>query len=75
MYLAIAMKGLPGEIYNVGSGAAISMRQLLDIMLQTAGLDMSFVDEAPDKNPHNEVSVIYADISKVAGLMKQDLTD
>lgn len=75
MYLAIAMEGLPGEIYNVGSGTAISMRQLLDIMLQTAGLDMSFVDEAPDKNSHKEVSVIYADISKVASLMKQDLAD
>jgi len=75
MYLAIATKGLPGEAYNVGSGAAISMRQLLGTMLQTAGLDMSVVDEAPDNYPPKGVSKIYADISKVAGLMQQDPAD
>lgn len=70
MYLTIATKGLPGEAYNVGSGAAISMKQLLEIMLQTAKLDMSIVDEVVDRQTPNEVSQIYADISKVAALMK-----
>jgi len=73
MYLTIATKGQPGEIYNVGSGTAISMRQLLDIMLKTAELDMSIVDEVPDKQTSNEVSIIYADISKVAAL-KNNIT-
>ena len=69
MYLAIALKGLPGEIYNVGSGKAISMRELLQLMLDTAGLDASIVDEVPHDAAHREVSEIYADISKIAALM------
>jgi GDP-4-dehydro-6-deoxy-D-mannose reductase len=70
MYLAIATKGKAGEVYNVGSGKAISMRELLDIMLKTAGLDIDIVDERADDISKKEVSTIYADISKVTALMQ-----
>jgi len=46
------------------------MRELLNIMLKTAGLDDSIVDEAPDGNAQKEVSAIYADISKITALME-----
>lgn len=70
MYLSIAAKGQPGEIYNVGSGIAISMRDLLHTLLEAHGLDESVVDETREHNPGKEVSMIYANIRKVSTLMK-----
>lgn len=69
LYLAIATKGLAGEVYNVGSGCATSMRELLNAMLTANGLDQAIIDEAQHNKSSNEVSVIYADISKVTALM------
>ncbi len=69
MYLAIATRGQAGEVYNVGSGLAISMRQLLNDILNENGLDASIIDEIPSDSPANEVSVIYANINKVSALM------
>ena len=71
MYYTIATRGEPGEVYNVGSGSATSMRELMKRMLHEAGLDFSVVDEIPETRRANEVSVIYADISKVTRLMEQ----
>lgn len=70
LYYEIARKGVAGQIYNVGSGAAIRMRDLLQQMLQQAGLDASVVEEnSHGKNtPHSEVSVIYANINKIIRL-------
>ncbi|MES0328369.1 MAG: NAD-dependent epimerase/dehydratase family protein [Gammaproteobacteria bacterium] len=71
MYYTIAAKGKAGEAYNVGSGAAISMKDLLNNLLHQAGLNKFFIDKNTNhKNtPHSEVSVIYANISKVTKLM------
>ena len=70
LYYEIARNGVSGEIYNIGSGTAICMRDLLHKLLQQAGLDDSVVDEnSHGKNtPHSEVSVIYANIDKVTKL-------
>ena len=71
MYYTIAVKGKAGKAYNVGSGTAISMKELLNNLLHQAGLDESVIDKNTNhKNtPHSEVSVIYANISKVTKLM------
>ena len=70
IYYKIAKKGKAGEIYNVGSGTAISMRELLKNLLQQAGLDYSIVNEKTyNKNtPHSEVSIIYANIDQLSKL-------
>ncbi len=70
LYDLIATKGIAGETYNVGSGTAISMRELLRKLLDQAGLDEAIVEEnAHSKNtPHSEVSVIYASIDKIMRL-------
>jgi len=72
LYDKIARKGKAGEVYNVGSGKAISMRTLLKNLLQQEELDFSIVDEnSREKNtPHTEVSVIYANIDKVKKLVE-----
>ncbi len=75
MYLAIATRGVAGEVYNVGSGTAVSMRELLHGMLAAAGLDTAIVDEVPDSKPQKEVSMIYADINKVTDLINRGLDD
>ena len=70
LYYKIARKGKSGEIYNVGSGKATCMRDLLKDLLQQEGLDFSIVDEnSQGKNtPHAEVSIIYANIDKIKKL-------
>lgn len=70
LYYSIACNGVSGEVYNVGSGKAVSMRKLLRDMLHHAGLDESIVDEdaAGKATPHAQVSTIYADITKVNAL-------
>ena len=69
MYHAIASRGIAGEVYNVGSGTAVSMRELLHKMLAEYGLDAAIVDESQNFRPPNEVSMIYADIGKITALM------
>ncbi len=68
MYLTIATKGVAGEAYNVGSGTATSMRQVLHNMLRRHNLDISVVDESPQNGTTNEVSTIYADVRKITAL-------
>lgn len=70
LYYSIAGKGIAGEVYNVGSGKAVSMRRLLHDMLQHTGLDESIVDadSAGKTTLHAQVSTIYADITKVTAL-------
>ncbi len=70
LYYAIATKGVAGEVYNVGSGKPVIMRDLLLDMLHHARLDESIVDEeaAGKPTPHPQVSRIYADICKVSML-------
>lgn len=72
LYYKIATKGKTGETYNVGSGEAICMRDLLKQLLEQSGLDDTIVDENnPVKNtPHSEVSVIYANIEKINNLIQ-----
>lgn len=70
--LAIAERGLTGEIYNVGSGIPKSIRSILKDMLNKAGVPEGAVIEfSPEviKSKGFDVPIIYADISKVSKLM------
>lgn len=42
---ALAARGRAGEIYNVCSGRAVSMRQLLDLMSEALGVDAKIVPD------------------------------
>jgi GDP-4-dehydro-6-deoxy-D-mannose reductase len=69
----IMEKGETGEIYNVGSGVAIRMRDLLERMLQEEGLDMSVVEERTFAEIRQfDVKNLIADTTK---LMKLDAGD
>ena len=70
--LAIAERGLPGEVYNVGSGIPISIRSILKDMLNNAGVpEGAVIESSPEviRSKGFDVPIIYADISKVSKLM------
>lgn len=70
LLLLIADRGIAGEIYNVGSGRPVQMRNLLARMLADAGLGMGIVrEESPTADRRGyDVPVIYADLSKTLRL-------
>ena len=69
LYQKIMENGQAGEVYNVGSGQCVEMRDLLARLLNESGLDMSVVQEkklaVPDKT---DVSEIYSDLRKIREL-------
>ncbi len=69
-YQKIMDNGKTGEIYNVGSGQCIKMKNLLSRLLEEFGLDMSVVQEkplaaGPDKT---DIPEIFADLCKIRRL-------
>jgi nucleoside-diphosphate-sugar epimerase len=71
-YELVMTAGTSGEVYNVGKGSSIKMRDLLRDIMREYGMDMSIVEEirAPLKNKMN-VSEIYADTTKLKLLRRK----
>lgn len=68
-YSVVMEKGKTGEVYNVGSGKSVSLRELLRRMLSEAGLSMAIVREAKHNTPGKiVVPKIFADITKLKQL-------
>jgi GDP-4-dehydro-6-deoxy-D-mannose reductase len=68
-YALIMQRGKPGEIYNVGSGTSIPIRQLLKQILEDNGLDTVIVEERTTEFPNRfDVTNLVADISKLKRL-------
>lgn len=70
---AIAAHGESGGAYHVASGTAVSMRELLDRMLDAAGVPREAVREAvPGAGGRGgyDVPVIYADMRRTFALME-----
>jgi GDP-D-mannose dehydratase len=68
-YQKIMERGLPGEVYNVASGAPLKMRDLLASLLKEAGLDMSVVEERPPSvTDKTDIPEIWADLRKIKQL-------
>jgi GDP-4-dehydro-6-deoxy-D-mannose reductase len=69
---AIASRGEVGGVYNVGSGRPISMRSLLNDMLDAAGVPNEVVLEAvPEAGGRKgyDVPLIFADMSRTRALL------
>jgi nucleoside-diphosphate-sugar epimerase len=66
----IADHGQRGEVYHVGSGKPMQMRELLDVMLIAAGHDWSVVRTggATSGRAGYDVPAIYADMDKTLAL-------
>lgn len=63
-YSALAEKGRYGETYNVGSGRAIEIRSLLDMILSLSSAEIKVEIDESRLRPV-DVPVIMADVSKI----------
>ncbi len=62
-YVLVVQKGEPGEVYNIGSGQARSVRELLDIMLAHSSIKVT-EEYDPSKMRPSDVPVSYCDPTK-----------
>lgn len=63
-YEMLAEHGRAGEVYNVGSGKAVSLRHILDVILSMTDAEIS-VEKDPERFRPADVMKIEADISKI----------
>ena len=63
-YSALIQKGTPGETYNVGSGHAIAIQELLDAILKLSTTKIK-VEIDPQKLRPVDVPIVEADVSKL----------
>ncbi len=63
-YSALALNGKKGETYNVGSGKAVSIKEILDIILKNSTKD---IEVRRDENRYRpiDIPIIEADIEKL----------
>ena len=62
--LALARHGQPGQAYNIGSGRAHSIREMLDILLEFARVSIQ-VRQDPTRLRPSDVPLLIADISRL----------
>lgn len=56
-------KGVPGEVYNVGSGVARSVGQMLDMLLSLTSVKVE-VRQDPSRLRPSDVKILWADCTK-----------
>ena len=63
-YIALTERGVSGEIYNIGSGVSLSVREILDTLLSASKAGIA-VEVTPERIRPIEIPEIRADISKI----------
>jgi len=63
-YLTLAEQGQPGEVYNVGSGHARSIGEILDLLLTFAKMPIR-IREDPARMRPVDIAILEADISRI----------
>jgi GDP-4-dehydro-6-deoxy-D-mannose reductase len=61
-YLALE-RGAPGEVYNIGSGRAVSIQHVLDLMLKQSGAAIR-VERDPARLRPSDTPIMYVDSTK-----------
>ncbi len=64
----IMKNGTPGEIYNIGSGRSIKIKDLLDKFLEIFNIDRSYVEISDSFIKKFDIPKIYANILKLKNL-------
>ena len=62
-YWLAVTKATPGEVYNLGSGRAITIRELLDLLIGMSDVQVE-TEVDPDRLRPSDVEVLLADSSK-----------
>ncbi len=63
-YVSLIRQGVPGETYNMGSGHAVEIRRILDIIISLSEKEIR-VEIDPNKIRPVDVPIIEADITKL----------
>lgn len=63
-YLTLAEHGHPGEVYNIGSGHARSIRTILDLLLSFSRVAVEIYEDPALQRPV-DVPLLEADISRL----------
>ena len=63
-YILLMQKGCAGEIYNVGSGHAVAIQELLDILLELSR-ESIIIEKNPARMRPADIAVMQADIDKL----------
>lgn len=64
-YLQLALAGQPGEVYNVCSGSAYSIQEIVDLLLGFSQVRVS-VEKDPAKGRPSDIPVLLGDNGKLA---------
>ena len=56
-------KGEPGDVYNLGSGKDVTIKQMLDILLTFTKADIT-VEQDPERMRPSDVEILLADMTK-----------
>ncbi len=62
-YWLAATKGKPGEVYNIASGKAITIQELLDRLIELTGVEVE-IREDPERMRPSDVEILLGDSSK-----------
>ncbi len=63
-YMLLGEKGKSGELYNVGSGNAIAIKKILDMIISLSEKDIKITLDPKRLRP-SDIPIIEADISKI----------
>lgn len=63
-YMMLGEYGKTGELYNVGSGKAVAIKDILDIIVSNSMADIKIIVDKNKLRP-SDIPIIEADISKV----------
>ena len=61
-YLAVT-RARPGEVYNIASGKGITIRELLDRLIELAAVEVS-IEQDPERMRPSDVEILLGDSSK-----------
>ncbi|MBI5847479.1 MAG: GDP-mannose 4,6-dehydratase [Nitrospirae bacterium] len=70
-YKIIMDRGVSGQIYNVGSGKSVKIRNILNKLISENGIEQSSVVACMENRNASKIDIedIFADISKLSGLI------
>jgi GDP-4-dehydro-6-deoxy-D-mannose reductase len=66
-YWLVLEKGEPGDVYNLGSGKDISIKELLDMLLSFSTIEIE-IKQDPERMRPSDVEILLADTTKVTEL-------
>ncbi len=66
-YQIVMERGIPGEVYNIGSGRSVSIQEVLDKLIALSNTPMEVVQDPARLRP-SDVPDLVCDIAKIAEL-------